>query len=178
MKSWTRSLLVLAVGLCCSWVAVAGPDDPTVVVINEDSPVIDRFRSDLVKVRSMLRNANMKFKRGVTGGISENLPELKGPPTPGKACCAGNIVHLDKLFKRIDGQLAELRECYESAGDVGGTDTLDLVQRDLQQVKRGVHLFQTMEDSSQVYQALGGTQRAFLLLDESQRDLPGCEQGQ
>ncbi len=167
MRSSMRGVFGLTLGLCLSGLTAAEP-------ATVEGPPIERVRADLVKVRAMLTNAKVKFRNGVVGGISENSPVLAGPPTPGKACCAGNIVRLYKLFKQVDAALSELGRCYEAAGDLGGIDQLDLVRRDLEQLKKGVQLFQTVKNPQQTHQALGGTQRAYLLLTESQKDLPGC----
>jgi hypothetical protein len=159
-------LFVLMVGL---WL-VAATAEPEVV---EELAPIDQLASNMKGVRGMLRNADAKFRNGVTRGISGGN-DVGGPATPGKNCCSENLQRLDKLFKSMKDSLGDLDRCYSAAGDRDARTTMDLVQKDLQSLKRAVQLVADVQEAVQTNQALNGCKRAFLLLEESLGQLSSC----
>ncbi len=155
-------LSMLIAGLCLAS-AVAEPE------VAEELAPVEQLKADMKRVRGMLRNAEAKFRNGVTGGISTG-DEVGGSPTPGKTCCSDNLKRLDKLIKSMKGSLGALERCLNGA-DVGA---LDLVQKDFQSLQRAVQLFGNVQEAVQTKQALNGCTRAYLLLEESLGQLPDC----
>ena len=156
-------LSMLIAGLCLAS-AVAEPE------VDEELAPVEHLKANMKRVRGMLGNAEAKFKNGVVGGISTG-DEVGGSPTPGKTCCSDNLKRLDKLIKSMKGSLGALEQCLNGADD---REALDLVQKDLQSLKRAVQLFGNVPEASQTNQALNGCKRAYLLLEESLGQLPDC----
>jgi hypothetical protein len=81
---------------------------------DEPKTAPEPLETELIKVRSAVRNASVKLKNNVIGIVPG---DGSVPPTPAWKCCANNLQRIDSSVGEMRRILEELDRCYEAEGD-------------------------------------------------------------
>ena len=132
---------------------------------------IDRFNAGLEELRAHIRSASNKHKLGLVGlGGSDGGKT----PTPGRACCSGNLARMHAAMGEMIRALDEMAACYERDGDTDGALVLALARTDGQAFGESVKQFENAPTKAAATTGIANITRTFLQLEETSKGLPAC----
>ncbi|HKQ59886.1 MAG TPA: hypothetical protein VJS92_01300 [Candidatus Polarisedimenticolaceae bacterium] len=159
MRGWRLALIVATAALACSPGRAAAP-----------SPLTE-LRRELDNVRDFLQNAQVRLRRGVQQGIGSG-PRQADPArapaaaTPAQACCGDNVDHIRGSLEKMKGDAVRLGACHTGQGNAEAGKALERLQQDLDEMLKGVKIFESAEKVSQTQAALGGLNRLYHVVRE------------
>ena len=134
---------------------------------------LDPIAKELEHVRGMLTNAQAKLNRGSVGVGAQSSGVAQ---TPGRACCSGNLEHIEKSIKAIRALVRERGVCFERRRDREGVEIVNLVNQDLRSLANSVQMFADSTARVETQSALYGCTRTFLNLKRSTGSLEDCSE--
>jgi hypothetical protein len=131
------------------------------------------LEKELVSIRKMMFNAQLKARQGVAGVDVADASSRK-PLTPAQACCSGNLEHIAASMTKLREIVRDRTSCLERKRDLQGVEIANLAIRDMRGFDSSLQLFRGATNPAEVRGSLDACTRTYLKMADTLGVLPEC----
>ena len=132
------------------------------------------IQKDLRPIRMLIKNINVKIKRGVAGMDRTEPGEVPAVTGWAAACCTPNVVSIRKRTASLEQSAADLLGLYRKAGRQEGIRISESLVSEVKTLRATLELFAAAPNRTSTDVALQNLIREVLHVDKRRQELESC----